>query len=135
MQKCIKKLMQIEAIADRRIAAIERKITNVAAFPYGDTERQIASVLRAIERKRAVERLLDAAKKVRLALRKEELTIIELLISGYSHMEIASKINLPKTTAFRKCQSVVKTTENVLFLLGYDYETLKRDCDLAYWQT
>jgi|GEM_PF-6705640 len=135
MQKCIKKLMQIEAIADRRIAAIERKITNVAAFPFGDTERQIASVLRAIERKRAVERLLDAAKKVRLALKEKELLVLEMFARNDPISKIASATHTSKQAAHKHVKRVVKTTENVLFLLGYDYETLKRDCDLAYWQT
>lgn len=135
MQKCIKKLMQIESIADRRIAAIERKITNVAAFPYGDTRKQIASVLRAIERKRAVERLRATAKKLRLALKPDELLVLELFTRSAPISEIADKLQLCRQGAHARIKRVIKTTENVLFLLGYDFETLKSDCDQAYWQT
>ena len=135
MLKCIKKLMQIESIADRRIAAIERKITNVAAFPYGDTRKQIASVLRATERKRAVERLVLTARRLRLALRPDELLLIELLSQDAPLRVIAERLHTNKQSVFRRRKRVIKTTENVLFLLGYDAQALKRDCDLAYWYT
>ena len=127
----IERLMKIGAQAEKRIEGLKRRLERIAIYPFGDTRKQISTMIRIIDTKRQTEAFYELSVNLKKGLTQEEADILHMIARRKEVADIAEKYGLIRQTAYRRVESAFKTAENVLFLLGYDLERLESDFDLV----
>ena len=124
MDETVYALLRLGEKAAETLERLSQRMQKIASYAFGDTRMQLEALVKIMDKKRRIENALYFREKLLAGLTEEEVDLLMMRARGVPSEQVRTKRGYSARSVRRKTVEAEKTAKNILYLLGFEENSL-----------